>query len=108
MQLHDWLKQSKFSVKRFAREVQVERAMVYRYFAGAVPRVSTIRHIEAITNGAVTARDFYDNAMQRRLDVSASGEWSDCGKPSPHPPKPESDEATAQERGYDEVSRLAS
>ena len=85
MRLHDWLKQSKFSVKGFAQEVQVERAMVYRYFTGAVPRVSRIRRIEAITNGAVTAQDFYDNAMQRGLDVRASGEWTGCGEPSPHP-----------------------
>ena len=95
MQLSDWLKQSKFSVSRFARQVQVERVMVYRYIAGAVPRVSTIRRIEAITNGAVTARDFYDNAMQRGLDVRASGEWTGCGEPSPHPARPESGEATA-------------
>ena len=64
MRLNDWLKISDFSVKAFAEEVKVERAMVYRYFTGAIPRAQTIRRIEQLTNGAVTAQDFYNNAMQ--------------------------------------------
>lgn len=95
MRLQNWLEQSKRSVSGFAREVQVERAMVYRYFTGAVPRVGIIRRVEKITNGAVTFQDFYDNATQGSLDVSASGELSGCGEPLPHPPKPESGETTA-------------
>lgn len=37
MRLRDWLNESKFSVKSFAKEVRVERAMVYRYFTGLYP-----------------------------------------------------------------------
>jgi predicted transcriptional regulator len=64
MRLRDWLTESDFSVKSFAKEVKVERAMVYRYFTGAIPRTRTMRRIELVTNGAVTAQDFYDTAVQ--------------------------------------------
>jgi len=64
MQLRDWLKSSSFSIKSFAEEVKVERAMIYRYFTGAIPRAHTIRRIEVLTNGAVRAQDFYDNAVE--------------------------------------------
>jgi hypothetical protein len=66
MKLRDWLKASNVSIKSFAEEVKVERAMVYRYFTGAMPRARTIRRIELLTDGAVTAQDFYDNAMENR------------------------------------------
>lgn len=74
MRLRDWLKESRFSVKSFAETVRVERAMVYRYFTGAIPRASTIRRIEVITDGAVTAQDFYENAMRREIDATPSSD----------------------------------
>lgn len=66
MQLRDWLKASNVSIKSFSEEIRVERAMVYRYFTGAMPRANTIRRIELLTDGAVTAQDFYDNALEHR------------------------------------------
>ena len=63
MQLREWLRASGFTVKSFAERVDVERAMIYRYFTGAIPRTDTIRRIEQLTNGAVRAQDFYDNAV---------------------------------------------
>jgi hypothetical protein len=65
MQLRDWLTKSHTSIKGFARRIKVERAMVYRYFAGTIPRAKTIRRIEVFTDGAVTAQDFYIRAVQR-------------------------------------------
>lgn len=66
MKLRDWLRASNVSIKSFAQEVRVERVMVYRYFTGAMPRARTIRRIELLTDGAVTAQDFYDNAIKQR------------------------------------------
>ena len=82
MKLRDWLKSSNVSIKSFAEQLDVERAMVYRYFIGTMPRPKTIRRVELITDGAVTAQDFYDNAVhygygnrmqpsERGLSVSA-------------------------------------
>ena len=68
MKLRDWLRTSNVSIKSFAEQLQVERAMVYRYFTGAMPRASTIRRIELLTDGAVTPQDFYVNAMDHRCD----------------------------------------
>jgi hypothetical protein len=65
MQLRDWLTTSHTSIKAFARRVKVERAMIYRYFAGTIPRAKTIHRIEVFTGGAVTAQDFYIRAVQR-------------------------------------------
>ena len=70
MRLRDWLKTSNISIKSFAREVKVERAMVYRYFTGAMPRARTMRRIDLLTNGSVTAQDFYHTAMEHR-DISS-------------------------------------
>lgn len=71
MLLHEWIKQSRFSVRSFAKAVNVERAMLYRYFAGSIPRTHTIHRIELLTDGAVTAQDFYQNAMRlERADQS--------------------------------------
>ena len=64
MRLREWLTESDQSVKSFAKELNVERAMVYRYFTGAIPRTRTMRRIELLTKGAVTAQDFYENALQ--------------------------------------------
>lgn len=66
MKLRDWLKASNVSIKSFSEELGVERAMVYRYFTGAMPRARTIRRIELLTAGAVTAQDFYDSAMEHK------------------------------------------
>lgn len=71
MQLKHWLANSDTSIKAFARAVNVERAMIYRYFLGTVPRARVIRRIEIITEGAVTAQDFYTTAMQRLDDLAA-------------------------------------
>ncbi|MBV9655853.1 MAG: hypothetical protein JOZ42_14960 [Acetobacteraceae bacterium] len=65
MQLREWLTRSGCSVKGFARTIGVERAMVYRYFGGAVPRAKIIRRIDIVSEGAVTAQDFYENAMRQ-------------------------------------------
>jgi hypothetical protein len=40
--------------------------MIYRYFRGAMPRARTIRRIELLTDGAVTAQDFYNDPMEHR------------------------------------------
>ena len=45
MQLRDWLKSTDTSIATFAAQLKIERAMVYRYFAGAVPRVLTMRQL---------------------------------------------------------------
>jgi transcriptional regulator with XRE-family HTH domain len=63
MQLADWLRIKNVSIKAFSEKVRVERTMIYRYFSGSVPRARTIQRIEELTAGAVTAQDFYLNAM---------------------------------------------
>jgi hypothetical protein len=65
MQLFDWVRSQNVSISQLSRNIGVERAMIYRYFAGAIPRTSTIRRIEKITRGKVTAQDFYLNALAR-------------------------------------------
>jgi predicted transcriptional regulator len=65
MKLREWLKTSETSIRSFARKANVERAMVYRYMSGAMPRPRTMQRIELLTDGAVTAQDFYDNAMEQ-------------------------------------------
>ena len=67
MELRTWLTHSNTSIKAFARAVNVERAMIYRYFLGTVPRARVIHRIETLTGGAVTAQDFHANAV-RRMD----------------------------------------
>jgi hypothetical protein len=71
MRLQDWLDASGSSIKSFAATVKVERAMIYRYFAGAIPRAQTIWRIEMLTNGAVTAQDFYDNALRTAIPAQS-------------------------------------
>ena len=65
MELRQWLTESNTSIKGFARTVKVERAMIYRYFLGTIPRARTIRRIEIVTGGAVTAQDFYASALHQ-------------------------------------------
>jgi predicted transcriptional regulator len=77
MQLFDWIKAQNVSISQFSRNIGVERVMVYRYFAGSVPRFEIIRRIEKITRGKVTAQDFYVNALARARqaeDEAAAGE----------------------------------
>jgi hypothetical protein len=73
MQLKSWLAGTDTSIKAFARKVEVERAMIYRYFSGTVPRARMIRRIEIVTEGAVTAQDFYACALERMNGAAASG-----------------------------------
>jgi hypothetical protein len=73
MQLKSWLAGTDTSIKGFARKVAVERAMIYRYFAGVIPRARIIRRIEILTEGAVTAQDFYACALERMNGAAASG-----------------------------------
>jgi hypothetical protein len=49
--------------------------MLYRYFTGSIPRAERMHRIEKLTNGAVTAQDFYENAM--RVETTAQGQQSD-------------------------------
>ena len=72
MQLREWIKTSRYSIKSFAETVQIERAMIYRYFYGAIPRAQLMHRIEVLTGGRVTAQDFYDNAVLRWNSKSAS------------------------------------
>jgi hypothetical protein len=65
MPLRSWLQTSGTTVVAFSRQIGVERCMVYRYFTGAMPRLRTMRRIELLTGGAVTAQDFYEVAMTR-------------------------------------------
>jgi predicted transcriptional regulator len=75
MQLADWLRAKNISIKAFSESLQVERAMIYRYFSGAVPRARTIRRIEELTAGAVTAQDFHINAVKaERYRLSADSQ----------------------------------
>ena len=85
MRLREWLNASTFSVKSFAETLGVERAMVYRYFTGAIPRARTIRRIELLTNGAVTAQDFYETAVQGGIMPSGAG--SGTAIPGAAPPQ---------------------
>jgi hypothetical protein len=92
MQLRDWLTATDHSIKAFARKVKVERAMIYRYFSGTIPRAQTIRRIEVITDGAVTAQDFYASAVQRMN--GAAGSQPAAGQQSA-PPTPPAQAGTA-------------
>lgn len=62
MLLREWLTESNKPIAAFAKELRVERVMIYRYFAGTIPRVATLRRIEALTGGKVTVTDFYYGA----------------------------------------------
>jgi AcrR family transcriptional regulator len=73
MQLKSWLAGTDTSIQAFARKVGVERAMIYRYFAGVIPRARTMRRIEILTEGAVTAQDLYACALERMDGAAASG-----------------------------------
>jgi hypothetical protein len=55
--------------------------MIYRYFMGTIPRAQTIRRIEMITDGAVTAQDFYTSAVLRMNGTAGN-------KPAPDPSPP--------------------
>jgi hypothetical protein len=81
MYLREWLTATDTSIKAFARQVKVERAMIYRYFMGTIPRAQTIRRIEMITDGAVTAQDFYTSAVLRMNGAAGN-------KPAPNPSPP--------------------
>jgi len=81
MYLRDWLTATDTSIKAFARQVKVERAMIYRYFMGTIPRAQTIRRIEVITDGAVTAQDFYSSAVLRMNRAAGT-------KPASNPSSP--------------------
>jgi hypothetical protein len=72
MQLKSWLAGTDTSIKAFARKVKVERAMIYRYFTGTLPRARTMQRIEILTEGAVTAQDFYACALERMNEADAS------------------------------------
>lgn len=91
MQLKDWLATSNTSIKAFARAVNVERAMIYRYFLGTIPRARIIHRIEGLTGGAVTAQDFYATAV-RRMEVPAApvmaGDLPHAALPLAHAPVP--------------------
>jgi hypothetical protein len=45
--------------------------MIYRYFTGTLPRAKTIQRIEILTDGAVTAQDFYACALERMNEAEA-------------------------------------
>jgi hypothetical protein len=71
MQLKSWLAGTDMSIQVFARKVKIQRAMIYRYFSGTLPRAKTIRRIEILTEGAVTAQDFYASALERMNEAEA-------------------------------------
>jgi hypothetical protein len=74
MQLRDWITSTGISVQSFAAKLNVQRAMIYRYFTGTIPRATTMRRIEMLTRGAVKAADFYANAwMFRKAETTWKG-----------------------------------
>jgi|GEM_PF-1054421 len=61
MTLKDWLKQSGKTVKWLAAELNEQPATVYRWQAHAqIPRREPMQAICRLTNGQVTANDFYE------------------------------------------------
>ena len=80
MHLRAWLTETNTSIKALARAVPVERAMIYRYFQGTIPRARTIRRIEIITGGAVTAQDFYTSALRQ---MNEPGTMDQAPRPAP-------------------------
>ena len=65
MQLYDWIKLNNVPISHVSETICVGRAMVYRYFAGVIPRKKIIQRVEIMTRGAVTAQDFYINAVAK-------------------------------------------
>ena len=99
MHLRAWLTETNTSIKALARAVPVERAMIYRYFQGTIPRARTIRRIEIITGGAVTAQDFYASALRQ---MNEPGTLDQAPRPAPS-----SGAATGAASGAMDVGLLA-
>ncbi len=62
MQLEEYIINNSLNAASFGRLIGVKsRATVGRYLKGRVPDKHIINKIAAITNGKVTANDFYEN-----------------------------------------------
>lgn len=60
MKLSDYIAQTGTGRAAFAQEIGVSEVSVCRYIAGVrIPRPSVMARISAVTNGAVTANDFF-------------------------------------------------
>lgn len=59
MRLAEWLKKQKMSVLDFAKKAEVSSMTVYRWQEDTIPDREKMKKIVELTNGAVTANDFY-------------------------------------------------
>jgi transcriptional regulator with XRE-family HTH domain len=61
MTLHEYLKSKKLTQYAFADLIKVSQAAVYRYVNGLrIPEEEVMPRIYVVTNGAVSANDFYN------------------------------------------------
>lgn len=61
--LKEYLKENKITQREFAESLGVDVMSVWRYIQGTrIPRPKTLKKICELTNGYVTANDFYTNA----------------------------------------------
>ena len=60
MRLAEWLKKQKMSVLDFAKKAEVSSMTVYRWQEDTIPDREKMKKIVELTNGAVTANDFYE------------------------------------------------
>ena len=67
MQLRQYIHSNNISVNEFAASISVKRNAVYRYMRGeSNPRHEIMCNILSVTNGQVTANDFYSSRNEHR------------------------------------------
>jgi transcriptional regulator with XRE-family HTH domain len=72
MTLTEYLKEKQVPPGEFARAIRVTEVAVRRYLRGArIPSVDVMQRIASLTEGAVTANDFYQTAP-RNADAASS------------------------------------
>lgn len=66
--LRQYLKENNITQKEFAKLLDVDVISLWRYLQGTrIPRPKTLKKICELTNGYVTANDFYNNAGENSL-----------------------------------------
>lgn len=71
MRLSQYLENKGLNYKQFSEMLGVTETSVYRYAAGLrIPRPEQINSITQLTDGAVTANDFYAPPLDQGMDQS--------------------------------------
>ena len=70
MKLHEYMQQRGWKDADLAKRIEVSVQAANRYRRGLrIPQGEVMRRIAEVTDGAVTANDFYDAALERQEAV---------------------------------------